>query len=82
MKKDLESSISILMEAKKRLGRGGYAYDIIENITDPEYETSSEQDADSLFRTLVIDEAWSVSSANVVYLAACSIIEEYLSGPD
>lgn len=44
----------------------GYAFDIIQSFRDG---TAMEQDADSLFRTLVLDEEWCIEMATEAYHA-------------
>lgn len=84
----LNSNIT-LEDARKSLAhKGGFAYDIICDILDPtaphmpsgrkrarvEETTLRDHDADSLFRTLVLDEGWNVEDARAVYVAAMDLI--------
>jgi hypothetical protein len=69
-----------LVTARDRL-RPGYAYDILaalltaEDSGEPKGETD-ELVADSLFRTLVLDERWPVDLAKQVYDGAVAVIRE------
>lgn len=69
-----------LLGAEERAGNG-YARDLLreflcaagEYVVPESWQPPSNQDADSLFRTLVLDEGWASESAEPVYLAALEL---------
>lgn len=60
-----------IRDAESRLV-SGYAKDLCSDIADG---NGSDRDDDSLFRTLVTDESWSVTDALPVYHAASVLLE-------
>ncbi len=54
----------------------GYAFDIITSMVNPECEGITDQDCDTLFRTLVLDEGYTPEQAEKLYKAAMCLVNE------
>jgi hypothetical protein len=63
-----------LIEARNRL-RSGYAHDLLVTILQGKGDLS---DPDCLFRTLVLDQSWSVETAKDIYNQAVIVVEAKL----
>jgi len=70
---DMVVSINKLTEAAAEL-KSGYAFDIIESIMAPKAKNEP-LEADALFRTLVLDEAYDVNEAKELWSAAMHVLE-------
>jgi hypothetical protein len=59
------------LEAAKQLFKPGYARDITQDIIDG---CATDQDADSLFRTAILDETWELGDASDLFYLCIEVM--------